>query len=126
MIFRMKEVKTLFVLHPSDAKLSSCFAISATVPDKSHFGLNFGWEMVQKLFKIQAREVRVVSKIDSGGLQGVQGEKKLFLMPWGRLKGLLQDAIWEAKIVSKSSRKHFQDATEFEEPFGMVLGRLGN
>ena len=93
-----------------------------TITLRTEFWIENG---TQKWFEIQAWEVRVASKIDSGGLQGDQGAKKLSLKALGTPRGLAWEAIWEAKIVPNPSRKHFQDAIEFEAPFRELLGRLG-
>mgnify|MGYP007048512339 CR=1 FL=1 len=55
-----------------------------TITLRTEFWMENG---TQKWFEIQAREVWVASKIDSGGFEGGQGAKKLFLKalgtPWG-------------------------------------------
>ena len=48
----------------------------------------------------------------------VKVKRSCFWRPWGRLEALLEESIWESKTVPNPSRKHFQDATEFEAPFG--------
>ena len=68
----------------------------------------------------------MASKIYSGGLLGGQAEKNTFLNPRGRLQDLLWESIWEPKIVPKLLWKRFRDATDIEERFDMVLGRLGH
>ena len=53
-------------------------------------------------------------------------ERIRFWRPRGRLQDLFWEAIWEPKIVPKPLWKRFRDATDIEERFDMVLGRLGH
>ena len=71
----------------------------------------------------------MASRIHPGGLVGGQIEKKTFLKASRTPRGRLEDA-WEAigqpKVVPKPSWKRSQHATDIEERFGLVLGRLGH
>ena len=68
----------------------------------------------------------MASRIHPGDLLGSQIEKKTFFKVSRTLQGLVWEAMWESKMVPNLTLTPFQDASEFEQRFGMVLEPFRN
>ena len=93
-----------------------------------HVRKNFLYARLEILFqnKSKATKVQMGSKIYSGGILGGKAEKNTFLKASRTPQKSPWEVIWEPNIDPKPLWKRFQHATDIEERFGMVLGRLGH